>query len=74
MSIIEEHYKLVRQVLIGEVKSAMKNKGKITKSEEELDTSKTTTVAYKEILGIVGIIKQCSTCTRIDYKYTSRSS
>ena len=30
-------------MLIGEAKSAMKNKGKITKVKEEFDTSKTTT-------------------------------
>ena len=29
--IIEDHYKLVGHVLIGEAKSALKNKGKITK-------------------------------------------
>ena len=35
---------------------------------------KTITVAFKEILEIVEIIKECFTRTKIDYKYTSRSS
>ena len=58
LSTIEDHYKLVGEVLIGEAKSAMKNKGKITKV-------KITTVAYKEILGIDDTVEECSTCTRI---------
>ena len=67
LSIIERHYKLVGHVLIGEAKSTMKNK-------EEIDTSRISTVACKRILGIDDITKKCSTCTIIDYKYTSKSS
>ena len=40
LSIIEDHYKLVRQVLIEEVKSAMKNKRKITKVKKNLTRPK----------------------------------
>ena len=36
LSTIEDHYKLVGEVLIGEAKSAMKNKGKITKVKSNL--------------------------------------
>ena len=36
LSAIESHYKLVGHVLIGEAKSAMKNKGKVTKVKRNL--------------------------------------
>ena len=36
LSIIEDHYKLVGHMLIGEPKSAMKNKRKITKVKRNL--------------------------------------
>ena len=36
LSIIENHYKLVGHVLIREVKSVMKNKGKTTKVKRNL--------------------------------------
>ena len=69
LSIIEDHYKLVGHVLIGKAKSAMKNKGKITKVMRSLTHPRQLhTVACKGILGIVEITEECSTCTNIDYK------
>ena len=53
LSIIEDHYKLVGRVLIGEAKSTMKHKVKITKVKRNLIDSRQLQWHAREFWGLL---------------------